>query len=148
MVDGKVDSQISFGARSEKLKNLFGASCRSVNNLFGVKWQLWKNLVGSQRVKQTQLHPRASSEFSCITTPLHQPCKTAWLSYWIKTTYLLCPRQNMSRQTQLCLAFQWKVVRHPWYCRTDKLRSAFYSKLLTFPTIGGTFNGSMFVNFP
>ena len=40
MVGGKVDGQILFGARSEKLKNVFGG-----------KWQLWKNLFGSQMVK-------------------------------------------------------------------------------------------------
>ena len=45
VIGRKVDGQILFGARSEKRKNSFRA-----------KWQLWTNLFGSQRVKQTQVH--------------------------------------------------------------------------------------------
>ena len=40
MVDGKVDGQILFGARSEKPKILFGARGENQKNLFGTKWQL------------------------------------------------------------------------------------------------------------
>ena len=37
VVGGKVDCQILFGARSDKLKILFGARGKKRNNLFGTK---------------------------------------------------------------------------------------------------------------
>ena len=40
MVGGNVDSQILFGARSEKPKILFGGRGEKRKNLFGAKWQL------------------------------------------------------------------------------------------------------------
>ena len=51
MVGGKVDGQILFGIRSEKLKILFGTRDEKRKNLFGTKCQLRKILFGSQRVK-------------------------------------------------------------------------------------------------
>ena len=50
VVGGKVNGQILFGARSEKLKIFVGARGEKWKNLFGDKWQLRKVLFGSQRV--------------------------------------------------------------------------------------------------